>query len=715
MSSNLGVVWEKFFAHRTRTLWERFPGLYRAQVVETNDPLNMCRVRFKCPDMHDWSLLPTDCPWAVPAFDLGGRHAARFANPCIGDWIWVAFEKQHPYGPIWTGFANPMREKYYTYPQISQITPVSVNQNGQPDSRPNDYDIRFLPKDGRPMAHGWVDRYGNMDIHSSVGFFPIEHKNPPPPPDNDAIAGSTFQQTQVSPEVNSPDKKYMVRSTKYGCMLILSDQGYHWQKEDESDLGEFKGDAKADEQFEIKRWKNLQLLLNENSPDKDSRRSMLMTRYGSRIELRDTGWAQKGPRPSRSRLDEFGPRRTLSTEETLDQRWIKIRTKGGMLWQAYDKGFDPENDKFIKRLLIDEQGSASEQEDKFWEGKDARWIRTVTRYGFKIVLDDRGSHDRLADEKENPRGNGILLKGRRTPGASNIQSGGNPRGFYWELNENDAANQTMWGSPNGMAVEMNDRYQYMMMAATMGREWASKWRGIEENEFIRKPLMLEDPETNSHHLKLDHFNEYIRLKTRGNQGAIPFHQALPSGVNRDTEINQGFEAHDGREGSGPWVELVDCQHRGLWLSKTQQLTILRGRDTNKLYQWFDDRQNRIVIYNGEENGRIQIYAGGGIDIITDKNMKFHADNIEFLADTAIKMQAGSTKLTIQQAVQTTATINAKSFVPRALGQTVTAPTKPDIPEMVEPDDRGKTYNGPFEECPIEEVEHPDTTHEDTQE
>ena len=54
MPDNISTVWNKFFKHRTRTLWDRFPGYYRSLVVETNDPLNMYRVRYKCPDMHDW-------------------------------------------------------------------------------------------------------------------------------------------------------------------------------------------------------------------------------------------------------------------------------------------------------------------------------------------------------------------------------------------------------------------------------------------------------------------------------------------------------------------------------------------------------------------------------------------------------------------------------------------------------------------------------------
>jgi hypothetical protein len=717
-------VWRKFFSERTKTLWERFPGYYRALVVETNDPLNMMRIRFKCPDMHDFSLTPDNCPWAVPAHDLGGPRAGRFSHPCIGDWVWITFEKQHPYGPIWTGFAQPMRRKFYTYPQVFQITPLPVNEEGKPTVHPQDYDKDYLSKDGRPMAHGWVDRYGNIDIHSSIGYFPVEHKNPPPPPDHDALSSSQFKQQQRAPEVNSPDKKYMARVTKYGCMIILSDQGYHWHKESDTELGEFEGDTKKDEQYEIKRWEQLQKTLNENSPTGDHRRAMMMTRYGSRFEIRDTGWAQLGPRQSHSRDDEFGPKRILSKEEKLDLRWIKIRTKGGMLWQAYDKGFDPDGDKFIQRKLSEEQGTASEKEDEYWKNKDARWIRTVTRYGLKIVLDDRGSDDKNADKVENPRGNGILIKGRRSPGTKNKPSSGTERGFFWEFNENDAANHTTWGTPLGLAMEMNDRYQYMMLTASMGREWTAEWQGIKENEFIRKPTVKDDPEQNSYHLKLDHDNEYLRLKTRGGRGNHPLQPANGSAVSAEAgEIHQGIEAHDGREGQGPWVEMVDCQHRGFWLSKHQHLGVWRAKQDVKMFQWIDDQQKKIVIYNDEKNGRIEIYTAGRINLVGDGGITFNTKgSIDFKADRAIRFQAADTRFTIAKAaIQTNKNINAKrvhAFFPgvragsgagkeNPAGAQARTIQKPELPNILEPDDRGKTYNGPFEECPKEEVEHPD--------
>lgn len=717
-------IWDKFFAQRSRTLWDRFPGHYRALVVETNDPLNIGRVRFKCPELHDYSVAAKDCPWAVPSFDLGGKRAGRFTTPVIGDWVWITFEKQHPYGPIWTGFASPTRRKYYAYPQVFNVTPTPVNERGEVLDRPNDYDIDYLPKDGRPMAHGWVDRYGNIDISSSVGYFPVEHDIQPPPPDHDALAGSSFQQLENKPEVNNPDKKYMARVTKYGHIFLMGDQGYHWKRDDET--GEFYGDAEKDEKFETKRWLFLQKLLNDNVPRAsdnggDQRKMLMITRYGSRIEMRDAGWAQIGPIKSKSRQDEYGDSRVLSKEQEADYRWIKIRTKGGMVFQAYDKGFHPDNDKFIKRPLIQEAGVQSEKEDKHWGGKkDARWMRLVTRYGLKFVLDDRGADEKDADEKEIPRGVGILMKGRRTPASKARKAQGDPRGFVWEFNENDEANHTMWASPMGQAMEINDRYQYTMISVSMGKGWVPKYRGLKENEFIRKPLMINDPERNSHHLKLDHDNEYIRFKTRGGRGPKPDNPANQSAVGQSEE-QQGFEARDGRNGDGPWVEVVDSQRRGFWFSKDKQLGIWRAKRERRMYQWMDDRDKKIVIFNDEETGVIEIYANQNINVLSSQNINLRADSdIMIRAGGSIKMQAGSSKLTVYpNSISTNVDFNGSKInayvcgvmpgpgagCPNPGGESVERVERVDPPIDREPKDRGKTYNGPFVECPKLEVEH----------
>lgn len=726
MSDSANVAWEKFFDHRTKSLDARFPGHYRAVVVETNDPLNINRVRFKCPELHDYDVPDEQCPWAVPAPDLGGMRSGRFTTPVIGDHVWVTFEKCHPYGPVWTGFANPTRVKSYAYPQVFNISPVPVNEKGEPDVRPIDYDIDYLPKDGRPMAHGWVDRYGNIDIHSSVGYFPSEHADKPVPPDHDPISGSTFAQLNKSPEINNPDKKYMARVTKYGHIFLMGDQGYHWKKEENSELGEFYGDHEKDESFETKRWLFLQKLLNDNVPsasdkDGDQRKILMQSRYGTRLEIRDAGWAQKGPIESQSRPHEFGPRRILSNEQSSDYRWFKIRTKGGMLFQAYDKGFHPNDDKFIKRSLIQEAGSQSEREDKHWGGKkDSRWIRIYTRYGIKFVLDDRGSDNRYSDEMEYPRGNGVLIKGRRSPAAKDRVAHGNPRGFLFEFNESDKANHMTLASPLGQSLELNDRYQYTMIASAMGKGWVRKHRGLKENEFIRKPMMIRNPERTAHHLKLDHDNEYIRLKTRGNRGRAPESAANPSGVG-SREAQQGFEARDGSKASGPWVELVDCQRRGLWFSKHEQLGIWRSKRGRQMYQWLDDRSRKIVIYNNEQAGTIEIYANQSVNVISNYDINLRADrDIRMRAGNSIKMQAGGVRCTMSDThIRTNAIYEGQEVnamicgvmpgdgggCPRPGGLPVERLLRPAPPSTVEPKDRGATYNGPFEECPREEVEH----------
>ena len=459
-------------------------------------------------------------------------------------------------------------------------------------------------------------------------------------------------------------------------------------------------------------------MLNDNVPkadqkDGDQRKMLMLTRYGHRIEMRDTGWAQFGPIESKSREGEFGPAKILSKEEKNDYRWIKIRTKGGMLFQSSDKGFDPQEDKFVKRHLLEESGAKSEMEDKHWGDRDARWMRMVTRYGIKFVLDDRGSDDKDAREKELPRGMGMLLKGRRSPAAKRTQTKGNPRGFQFEFNERDDANHASWCSPLGLAIELNDRYQYMMFTATLGDKWVPKWRHIKDNEFLEKPTMIADPEQNSHHMKLDHDNEYIRFKTRANKGKKPKEPVNPSGVGKK-EINQGFEAHDGQKGDGPWVEVVDCQRRGFWFSKTERLSIWRARRKKQMFQWMDEKNNTIVIFNNENNGKIEIYANADVNVISNRDINLRAERHIFIkAGRSIRMQAAGTKFTMFNAnIQTNATFHGprvNAFLcgafpgpgagcPSPGGTIVERISRPTLPSKREPTDRAKTYNKPFQKA-----------------
>lgn len=722
---NSSAIWRKFFEQRTTPLWNRFPGYYRAEVVETNDPLVMYRVRFKCPDLHDFDLRPEQCPWAVSAFDLGSKRHGRWAHPCIGDWVWITFERNHPYGPIWVGFATPTRRRFYAYPSIFNVTPVSVNENGVLEDRPKDFDENFLPKDLRPMSHGWVDRYGNLDLHSAVGFFPKEHKRSPAPVGGDAIqraalAGGVGPIQQefalgVKPEVNSPDVKLMARVTKYGHIFLLGDQGYWWSKEGDGadSFGEFVGDHKQDEDFEIARWNYLRSLLNEGqSSEHDQRHILLWTRYGHKFEMRDTGWAQlgdpeRGTFESLSRQGEYGDPTHLSKQSKHDFRWIKLRTKGGMLFQMSDKGFHPADDEFVRRSLKDEIGAATEDEDVHWAKKDARWIRWMTRYGFKIVLDDRGSDSKGADKSDFPRGNGVLIKGRRTPGsakdAGNPEIKGKERGFYWEFNEDDEANHSTWGSPLGQAIELNDNNEYMMLAVGLG-DFSEPWRGLEENEFLLKPTRLEDveklkPDQKCYHLVLDHQNEFLRLKTRGGNGEPP-HDATknPSGLSKGDEP-QGLEARDGELGDGPWVELVDGEKRGLWFSKNNNLGIWRAKKGTNILIWMDDGVNKKELILHNQEGRIQLFSNQNIEIISDANIVFKATDINFKATNKIKFEAGRTPFTIEaNQIRTRATISV------ADGDNIDDPIKAGPPK-IEPTDRAKTYNE-SKEIPRKAIEHP---------
>lgn len=654
MNDNLYVVSKKFFSERNATLDKRFTGRYRAVVVETNDPLNMFRVRFRCPELHSRTLKAEECPWAVPSFDLGGKRAGHWTSPCIGDYVWITFEKDHAYGPVWSGFANPTRRKNYPYPSVSQPTPLSVNDRGQADSKPDDYDTDYLPKDGRPMSVGTQDRYGNLDLMSAVGFFPSEHAAPPPSPDFDPLQKSAYDQANASPEVNSPDLKFMLRATKGGMIFKQSDQGYYWKKD--GGTGEFVGGHVEDEEFEIKRWKYLQKLLSEDDPVSDQRQQLLLNRYGSRFEMRDTGWAQPGPISSKTRDGEYGEPCHLSKESTNDYRWAKLRTKGGWLLQAYDKGYDPQEDEWIKRPILEEIGAGSEKEDEFWGNKDSRWFRMMGRH-FKIVIDERGTDKTKSFTNETPRGNGILLKGRRTGGShSEGAVSGDPRGFYFEFNENDDANHTTWGTPLGHAIEMNDATEYVAIVAGLARDYARPWKNIEENEFLLEPVRARDPDLKSYHLILDHANEFLSLKTRGGQGEAARDQANPS----DAKFNQGLEARDGSQGDGAWTEIVDSEHRGMWMSKNENLHIMRAKDGKKIYLWFDDNKDEIVIYNGEGAGKINLYSVDDVVIKSTQDVVIHAKNIELKADDKIKMEAGGTPLTMRtDRIDTTADIHGK--------------------------------------------------------
>lgn len=788
------LYYGKLLQERTTPINERFPGFYRALVVDTNDPLNMGRVRFLCPEMHNSTMSVGDAPFALPAPGFGGPRCGLFSTPCIGDGVWISFEKQHPFGPIWFSGADPTRQRYYTRLQVSNPSPVSLSVDAQPQGIPEDYDVDYLPKDGRPMSYGYTDRYGTSVVSSAVGFFPTTHSLAAPPAEYDPYAASLYLNAKAKPEVNSPDRKYHAEITKYGNILQLSDVGYYWYKEDGLAIaGEFIGDPTIDENFENTRFKYLQKLLNEGHPSTannrvgiqgtDQRKAAILTRYGHKWEQRDVGYAQPGPMVNVARKGEYGDGQLLSLESKNDMRWLKWRSKAGNLYQAIDVGYDPAYNLNIQKTNLEDAGYGSEQEDVNFANKDMRMLRLVTAGGLKFVLDDRGAD--VADPIGHPWpcSNGFLLKGRRPAGsfglkppdavratASAVTVNGaiteiavlNPgseyvttpkvtirdktnegrgaiaqavvvngivavinilspgmqyadpyveiepppyaRGFYLEANENDLSNHLTIGSPLGSVFELNDRYQYSMITNGLGKEYTMPWKGIQENEFLREPTILKNPEFSSYHLKLDLQNEYLRLKTRGGKGIGPEiaggGAVNPSGVGNG--IQAGLEAHDGQKGDGPWVELVDSENRGFWFSKQHNMGVWRGKDGRKTYFIIDDNNDTISIVNGQPGGTIQLYSAGDINMRSEQRINMYAgQGINLSSPQSMVIAGGSARLGMQGVgINVTGIPSIGTISPPII-----PPPLPNIPSKLVPTDRGATYNGPFESCPDAEIEH----------
>jgi len=715
-------AWEKFYGERSLPLDQRYNGLYRAVVVETNDPLQFYRVRVKCPELHDGDLKPEQCPWAIPAPWLGGKGSGSWANPCIGDIVWITWEKGHPYAPIWVGFADPTRRKFYPLESAYTLSPLAVKLDETPDEVPVDYDKDYLPKDYRPMSNGFKDRYGNVDVNSTVGFFPKEHDKEPATTGQDAISNQGFN-TGLNPVVNDPDRKYMSRMTKYGTYVIQSDVGYYWQrpkeedKKTDKDLGEFRGDFVKDRDYEISRYKYLVKLLNEGRPvDTDQRRYEVRTRAGHKFEMRDVGWAQKGGGRSgsvdvgktTSRDGDPGEARVLSKNISSDERWVKLRSKGGHLIQFMDSGFHPSDDNYYKRKLLDEVGSEhdGEKDDK-WDRRDARQIRIVSRYGTKLVIDDRGSHTTGAEGEELPRGNGFLFKTVRSWEAD----GGFARGFGFEANDKNELNTTRWYTPKSKIIELNDRKDYAIICTDVKSDIARGWRGLSENEFALKIAMTEDPERDTYHCKLDKANGYLRLKTAagGDNGRRNGPESFP---NANTGVNQGIEARDGRVGSdGAWVEMVDIEDRGIWFSKQHQLSIWRSKEGVDQFIMIHSGGKKIVIRNNAQ-GPIQIYCAANVEIIADKDIALKAGRkISFKAGQEIAFEAagsGHAKLT-----GSTWSMDVPDEAPEhrgrlpgafpGIGAQSAKGSSADVinpvvitQDKIKPDDRGKTGNGPFD-------------------
>ena len=604
MTTKVDQIWHDFFGNRIEDLAKRFPGWHRAEVVETNDPLRGHRIRFRMPEMHNKSLSPEKCPWAAPDPAMGGKRSGFWPGVCIGDQVWINFEKGHPYGPIWSGAADPTRRKYYVLESIYGQTQLAVNEKGEPADTPDDYDKERLPKDERPMSTGFKDRYGNLSMMGAVGFFPKEHTEKPAPVGTDPVTEGAYKASKKPPEENKPDMKFMVNMSKYGNYVILADMGYKWKNE-------FDGDFEEDEDFEIKRVKYIQKLLSENETDGvDQRRIEHRTRFGHKFEMRDVGW-------KKSRPEEFDDQIELSDVEGKNEKeqvWIRQITKDGTYLRMWSKGADLEKNNFIKRLNKSDVGTKPYDEDQYGNGqKDCRGFFLCTPRQQIFSMDDAGSDPKDPQNKENPYPNGIFLGGWRD------------NHFYGlEYNLKDELQRWMIYTSTGHGIEINQKWDYVAVTTKPAQTVSRKF----EKPYGMTPWSLKtfkgmNVEKTSYHLILDEKNKYVRLKT---------------------PKFQGVEARDGGGENGcggTWMEMRDADDRGMWFSKDNNFAIWRGKKKKK-YICINDDTDYIIIRNGLKN--VQIFAQKDIEMIANGNIKIKTGgNFDVSAGGIINLKGSEVK------------------------------------------------------------------------
>lgn len=647
MDDHLQRVIAQFNSKRKRQPMNgRFPNYLRAVVVETNDPLNMGRVRFRCPELHDKDIPVKFCPWAEPAKNhVGGQNGGDWSPPIIGHYIFITFEKADPRVPLYVSAADPTLRRNYPLESVHTRTPGYLDADGsvaEGDNPPDDFDRDYLPKDQRPMSRGWKDPYGNLIGLYGTGFVPSSHRIPPAPAGMDPTTSAELS-AGSKPKVNEPDYKTMTMITKLGHQVVVSDIGYEWDstvKDDKETVaddnqevevevgdgdepadaeikasktrGEFTGDFEADKDFEVKRWKYLQKLISEGeSKDSDQRRYSIRTRAGHYFEMRDVGW-------NKTRAGEFTDESRIISDTDKDERWIKMATKGGHLLQLMDVGFDPENDNNYKGDLLDDVGEWHEEDE--W-GADKRQIRLVSRHGFKLAIDDRGSSD-TSGEDESPHGNGILLKTRR--GSSKAQDdmqtiatqnggGGGGRGHYLELSDKDEVNAIKLGTPNDQLIEINDKYKFISINTEVPHEVNREWKGLKDNEFtLSSARMNQAAELETFHLILDKENEFGRFKT-------------PKA--------QGLEMRDKEE----LVDLRDEEDRGLFLSKSRGFSVFRSMENRNSFLLIDDNNKVVLLQNND--GKIQVYSNEAIELVSDTEINMKAPKINLRARDEINITA----------------------------------------------------------------------------
>jgi hypothetical protein len=112
---------------------DRYPMIYRGQVMNNLDLTKAGRIQIKVHPMFSGITDITLLPWAVPAFPLwegAGTNSGFFAVPKIGSWVFVFFEQGDVYQPVYfaeapTATLGLPSERLENYPNNKVIKSAS--------------------------------------------------------------------------------------------------------------------------------------------------------------------------------------------------------------------------------------------------------------------------------------------------------------------------------------------------------------------------------------------------------------------------------------------------------------------------------------------------------------------------------------------------------------------------------------------------------------
>lgn len=76
-----------------------FFGKYRGTVSDIQDPMFLCRLKAKVPDVFG----SEESGWALPCMPFAGGGMGLVGLPKVGSGVWIEFERGDPDYPIWVG------------------------------------------------------------------------------------------------------------------------------------------------------------------------------------------------------------------------------------------------------------------------------------------------------------------------------------------------------------------------------------------------------------------------------------------------------------------------------------------------------------------------------------------------------------------------------------------------------------------------------------